>query len=295
MHSGRRVAVLSRGYGGSPRAYWLRWEHDQLMVHGAAPAGRLDGLADEPQLLARHLAQVPIIVGPRRSRSGRLACEQFGVDTLVLDDAFQHRQLARDCDIVLIHARMPLGGWALLPRGPMREPLGALRRADVVMITKADEAFNTLGALRERLRAINPTATLVTAVHEPDALLDVATGTVDAPSRLHGARAGLLSSIGDPEGFEATVRRLHATVVWHRAFPDHYRYRAADWDALSASRQAPRPDAIVTTEQDWVRLRPWFVARGSSLASPLWVLTVRMKILEGEAALDDRLARLYAR
>jgi tetraacyldisaccharide 4'-kinase len=186
---------------------------------------------------------------------------------------------------------MPLGGWALLPRGPMREPLTALARADVVVITKADEALELVGALAERLRALAPGATVVTAVHEPVDCFEPASHERQAPSQLAGRRLGLLSSIGDPAGFEATVRRLHATVNWHRAFPDHHRYTPADWTAVL--RQAgDRPvDAVLTTEKDWVRLAP-VAAEAGAPKVPVWVLCVAMRILSGEAGLDARLAGL---
>jgi tetraacyldisaccharide 4'-kinase len=251
------------------------------------------GLADEPQLLARRLGGVPILVGRRRDRTGRLASTQFGADTVILDDGFQHRRVQRDCDIVLIHARMPLGGWAVLPRGPMREPLSALSRAHVIIVTKADEALDTLGALEERLRSLNPHAALLTAVHEPWTLQEAMTGQGLDLKRLEGSRVGLLSSIGDPEGFEATVQRLQATVAWHRAFPDHHRYQAADWTTLCQRGQGIHPAAVVTTEKDWLRLKP--VMGNDRLNVPLWVLGVRLNILTGETLLDDRLAGLYAR
>jgi tetraacyldisaccharide 4'-kinase len=315
---GKRVAVLSRGYGGSRRHYWLRWESGRLMINGEgngtrdpsthpsseaigslrmSPTGlprELYGLADEPRLLAMHLEGVPIIVGARRDRTGWLACTEFGSDTVVLDDGFQHRGVRRDCEIVLIHARMPFGGWAMLPRGPMREPLTSLKRAHIVVMTKADEALELLEALRERLRSFNPEATFVTAAHEPTTLVDGLTGEPHDPNGLSGLRVGLLSSIGDPAGFESTIRRLQATVLWHRTFPDHYAYQAADWVATLEEAKERGPDVLITTEKDWVRLQPWTVDRGPWTV-PLWVLGVRMKVLSGEGELDARLASVYAR
>ena len=290
--SGHRVAVLSRGYAGSRRDYWLRSDHGQLTVNGEEQ-GVQDGLADEPQLLARHLDGVPIFIGVRREQTGRLACAQAHADTLVLDDGFQHRRVHRDCDIVLVSAQMPLGGWACLPRGPMREPLTSLRRAHVIMITKADEALNRLGALEEQLRSLNPDAAIVTAAHEPATLVDVFTGEAHDPKHLDGRCVGLLSSIGDPQGFEATIQRLHATISWHRAYPDHHPYQAADWTSLLQRQLGVRPDAIVTTEKDWVRLKP--VVGDRPLDVPVWVLGIRLAILNGEEALDARLGALYSR
>jgi len=293
MAQGRQVAVLSRGYGGRRRPYWLRMEGGQVLLDGRAGAVD-DGLADEPQLLAAHLAGTPIVVGPRRKETGRWAWDLFHSEVMILDDGLQHRQVHRDLEVVVVHARMPLGGWALLPRGPMREPLSALARAHIIMLTKADEAFETIAAMRERLQAIAPEAVVVTTAHEPAALVDAQSGQQESLKRLEGMRVALVSSIGDPAGFESTIRRLHATIGWHAAFPDHHRYRAADWTAICARATAHRPEALITTEKDWVRLRPIVAAHGS-WSRPLWVLNVRMHILEGEASLDDRLAGVCRR
>ena len=289
-----RVAVLSRGYGSARQDYWLESDRGRLLVNGQAQDAS-DGLADEPQLLAAHLEGVPIVVGARRDRTGHRACSELGAEALILDDGFQHRRLHRDCEIVLVHARMPLGGWPMLPRGPMREPLEALSRAHVVIITKADEALELLGALTERLRSFAKEADFLTAVHEPTRVLDAATGETSSARSLTGLRVGLVSSIGDPAGFEATLRRLPATVAWHLAFPDHHRYDANDWQAICSRSREGGLDAVVTTEKDWVRLQSqWRVASGEWRVA-LRVLGVEMRILSGESLLDDRLARLRAR
>ncbi len=291
--AGRRVAVLSRGYGGRPGPYWLRWDRGRLTLNGGELADP-GTVADEPQLLARRLPGVPVIVGPSREATGQLACREFGADTVVLDDGFQHRRVRRDCDIVLIHVRTPLAGFRWFPRGPMRESLTAVRRAHVAIITKADEALESVAALSERLRAINPELEVLSAAHEPVALVDPLSGLTQDPKPLAGHGVGLVSSIGDPEGFEATIRRLHASVVWHLAFPDHHRYQPADWDAIRRQVERRRPDALVTTAKDWVRLAP-LLGRAEEPQVPLRVLQVRMAILEGSDRLDDRLARVSPR
>jgi tetraacyldisaccharide 4'-kinase len=291
---GKRVCILSRGYGGrGGQPYWLTSRDRQLLINGQ-PTTALDGLADEPQLLSLHLPDVPIVVGARREQTGKRACDEFQADVVILDDGFQYRRLARDCEIVLVNARMPLGGWSLLPRGPMREPLISLRRADVLIITKADQSLDQLAALQERLRMFNPSALMATAVHEPTQLWDGISQELVSLDRLANGRVSLLSSIGDPEGFEDTVRRLGATVVSHMAYPDHHRYRPSDWqDVLDVASRAGA-EALVTTEKDWIRLQR-LTAHGSRLTVPIWVLRVQMRLLSGEDLLDDRLTRLRAR
>ena len=271
----------------------MRWAAERLVVGGRDQAGH-HSLADEPQWLARHLAGVPVVVGARRRRTARVACDEFQADVLVLDDGFQHRQLHRDCDIVLVRARTPFDGGRLFPRGPMREPLASLRRADVILVTKADEALGTLAALRERLQAIAPAALVVTAVHAPSTLTDGISGAVSAPQRVRGLRVGMCSSIGDPDGFEETLRRLEAVIAWHARFPDHHAYRQDDWARLVQRMTRERPEALVTTEKDWVRLQP-IVSAGLPSPVPVWVLGVQMTILDGAQELHDRLARVSAR
>jgi len=291
---GKRVAVLSRGYGGRLRPpYWMVWQEGRLLLRGH-PETASDGLADEPQLLARHLPEVPIVVGARREQTGQQAYDELHAQALLLDDGLQYRRLHRDCDIVLINARMPLGGWPLLPRGPMREPLSSLRRADVMIVTKVEQSLELSAALQERLKALNPKAIMATAVHEPVGLWDGESDASIPLSRLEGWRVNLLSSIGDPEGFEQTIRRLGAVVRAHLTYPDHYRYQHLDWDEILQTASRDGVEALVTTEKDLIRLRPLIRMR-SHTHVPVWVLRVQMRLLSGEALLDDRLAAVCVR
>jgi tetraacyldisaccharide 4'-kinase len=289
----KRACILSRGYGGSDkRPYILRQVGGQLDITGHRVPD--DELPDEPQLLAWHLADVPVVVGARRSTTGRLAVSTFHPDVILLDDGFQHRRLARDCEIVLVNARMPLSGWPLLPRGPMREPLASLRRADILIITKVDQAMESAAALRERLRALAPQAAVATAIHEPTDLEEPLRGERLPLDRITRGRVSLLSSIGDPEGFEQTVRQLGATILAHQAFPDHHRYRSYEWQEALQRASVLGVDAIVTTEKDLVRLRPWLRSVDPGRIS-VWVLRVRMRLLSGADTLHARLAALWRR
>lgn len=290
---GKRVAILSRGYGGRSGEYVLGWEQGRLLCDGV-PVAASDGLADEPQVLAQHLPGVTVWVGARREKTGRAACARGGCDVLLLDDGFQHRRVQRDLDVVLVRADMPPGGKPLLPRGPMREPLAALRRAHVVILTKSDEAWDRGGALRESLKRWAPQATVASASHVPTGLVDVLSGERHDVAHLGSRRVGLVSSIGDPRGFEATVSRCEASIAWHTAWPDHHCYREADWEALAAQAGREPLDAVVTTEKDWVRLAP-VASRGAArraLGVPLLVLRVEMQVVSDEAELDGRLAGL---
>ncbi len=291
---GQRVAILSRGYGGrQQKPYWLVAQAGQVLRNGHTGT---DGLPDEPQLLALHLPGTPILVGARREQTGSLAVAQFQTGVVILDDGFQYRRLHRDCEVVLINARMPLGGWPLFPRGPMREPLASLRRADVIIVTKVDQSLELAAAMQERLRSVSPTAIIATAVHEPLALKDGVTSETLSLDLLSRGRVSLLSSIGDPDGFEQTVRRMGATVVSHAAYPDHYAYQRQDWHAMLHAASRDRAEALVTTEKDWIRLQPYLEGmKGTSVSVPVWVLRIQMRFLSGEEHIDARLAAVCAR
>ena len=150
-----RVAVLSRGYGGAST------DQPQVVSAGDGPLTDWRTAGDEAYLLARRLPGVPVLVGRDRFASGLYACERFGAQVLVLDDGFQHHALHRDCDIVLIDASNPFGHGALLPRGTLREPLRALRRAQVVVLSRGGNGRGCgAGALRTNPAVCRPATDL---------------------------------------------------------------------------------------------------------------------------------------
>src|SRR5262249_51565977 len=125
---GAYPAVLSRGYGRRTRGVHVVWDRVGGRL-GAREAG------DEPRLLAEQLPGLPVVVGESRHEAGRAAIERLGADALVLDDGFQHRTLAKDLEILAVQGREPWGNGRLFPRGILREPLSALRRAHLVVVT----------------------------------------------------------------------------------------------------------------------------------------------------------------
>ena len=256
---GVRVAILTRGYGG-----------------------------DEPMVLRRLAAGVPVLVGADRVVSGRQAVAS-GAEALLLDDGFQHWRVHRDLDIVLIDATAPFGNGALLPRGPLREPVSHLRRAGVVVITKADGPQADVERVSAQVHAVHPEALVVTARYRPERFELWPAGTSQPLTALGGGRACVLSGIADPAAFEALVTRVGVVPVLTRRFVDHHPYCASDLEeVVSASREAGAA-WIVTTLKDAVRFPP---GRPAGTGIPIAVLHVTME-LDGEAALLRRLSAVY--
>ena len=121
-------------------------------------------------------------------------------------------------------------------------------------------------------------------------------GAAVPTEQLGKSRLALLSSVGDPEGFEQSARELGASIAWHRPYPDHYRYRPEDWAAIQSAAVAAGAAAILTTEKDLMRLRPLpAVQQAAASIVPLWVARVRFRFFDGEDRVDARLAALLAR
>ena len=250
---GLSVAVLSRGYG--------------------AATGR----NDEAMVLEENLPDVPHLQGPDRVGLAQTAIEELESEVLVLDDGFQHRRLARDLDVVLIDVTRPLRCEYLFPRGLLREPVGSLKRAGLVVLTRADQAgSDSLDTQRRWLQERFPALPVATAVHAPVALVG-ADDTRDETD-LTGKPVGAFCGIGNPEAFRRTLTDLGADVVAFQPFPDHHPYTRADVDDLRTWAATLPPDAAVaTTQKDLVKLRlPNLSGR------PLWAVRVGMRFTDGE-------------
>lgn len=258
---GCRPAILTRGYKAPP----------------GAPA-------DEVRELLAALPDVPVIVNPDRVAGAALARAAHAADCLVLDDGFQHRRLARDLDLVLIDALAPWGGGALLPAGRLREPLRALRRADLFVITRVNQAPTAvLEAIEDVLQQRAPGRPIVHAGVLPDALVS-STDQRRPAADLHGRAVLCVSGIGNPRTFELLV----ATLVAPRAtlrFPDHCQYSAAHVSRILARARDVHAEQVVTTRKDWVKLAPLWPDTGPGLVR----LDMRLTLAGDVAALEARL------
>jgi tetraacyldisaccharide 4'-kinase len=273
---GRAVAVLSRGYG--------REDEDRLViVHDGRKlrATTREG-GDEPVQIARALGNVPVIACSDRHRAGKMAERRFSVDTLVLDDGFQHHALARQGDIVLVDSTQPLEGLRLFPRGTLREPLAALGRAHLIVLTRCKDEKAVAGQWRA-LRARFPHVPVVRSRFAPASYLELHTGRRRVLQRHEGQKALLVCGVANPAAVRATAKEAGLKVVRMIALPDHAHPTKADllkWDAL---RRRLKADVVVVTDKDAVKLREMG-------AMPEGFLVLRIK-LDWLTEADEKLAK----
>jgi len=243
IERGRRPAVLTRGY--------RRSSAEPLVVIGPEPGLKVEAIGDEPAELARRLPGVPIVVDADRVRGGRTAVER-GADVVLLDDGFQHLRLARDLDLVLVDAGDPWGGGRLPPRGRLREPMSALRRASAVLLTKVPADHRTVVEAVAAAVAVYAPRVPVLAARLRLSRVRTPLGW-QGPQALAGRRLFAFAGVGRPQGFAALLAEAGAVMAGSRWFPDHHRYTSSDLAWLAAAAAAAGA-TLVSTGKDAVKL-----------------------------------------
>jgi tetraacyldisaccharide 4'-kinase len=249
---GYRVSILTRGYRRTSkgvRIYSAGRDRPQ-------PGGSQDG--DEAQLLLRHLSATAVGVAARRHDAGVAIEKQAAIDVHLLDDGFQHLQLARACDIVLIDASNPWGARTVagrtLPRA-LREPIEALRRAQALVLTRCEQVEpSALQILENNLRRIHPAAPVFHSRTHLTGFRTSAEAAPTPPRELAGQRAVAFCGLGNPENFLAMLRGEGIGIAAARCFPDHHHYNDQDIDQLNDLVRSHGAACLITTEKDVVNL-----------------------------------------
>lgn len=212
-------------------------------------------------------------------------------DIAVLDDGFQHSQLYRDLNIVMINGVRPFGTGHLIPLGSLREPLHQLSRAQLFVITHADKISEKQKLdLASTLRSYAPNVGILEAAHVPERLFRARDGKEVETKFLAGKELISVSGIGFPESFNWTLESLGGKVKRSFEFSDHYSYNREELEEIRKQKHKGLAQEIVVTEKDYLR-SPELL---TETLDPL-VLGVKLKIISGENLLDDRLHRLLVR
>ena len=276
---GRKVAILSRGYRRKEASFWKRLFMQVVEPPLVVSDGKhvlLDSElgGDEPYMLASNLPGVAVVVDRNRVKAGRYAVKRLGCDTIILDDGFQYQRLKHSVEVVLVDSTNPFGNGNMLPRGILREPARHLKRADIIFLTKCR---GDVSAVRAEVRKYNDRAEIVECKHSPLVLKDVWSREERPLSWLDGKTTCTLSGIASPKGFENSLRRMGAKVIWCERYADHHRYASSEiLYALNRSADMGA-DALVTTEKDAVRF-----PRFETVPIPCFYLRIAIEILSGE-------------
>ena len=277
---GYRVVILNRGY----RAGWSG--QVGLVSDGKKIYMTVAEAGDEAYLLAKSLPSIPVVIGRDRIITGQYAVKELKAEVIILDDGYQHWQLARDLDIVLIDALNMFGNNFVLPRGTLREPLSNLARAQAFLLTKVDQSTNdAIDIIHDTLTRYNAKALVVESNHRPKCFVEIeewykGLRTTDvALETIRSQKVVALSAIGNPSSFEQTILDIGVAEVCGIRYADHHDYTMAEMQEIMERSISENAFALITTEKDAVKIPPEFIHSDRKL--PLYVLSIAVHFTEG--------------
>ncbi len=269
---GFRVAILSRGYKRKSKVPVLLVSDGKTILTTPEAAG------DEPYLMASSLKNVPVVVGADRYKSGIYSAEHTGANIFILDDGYQHLQLHRDINILLIDASNPYGNGHLLPKGILREPLNGISRADCVIVTRANEGEKS--TIESLVRKHSHDAPVFYASYKAADITDP-DGKSYGVNAIKGKMVFIFSGIANPKSFRRSIENIGGKVVGEISYTDHYWYKSDDLRKIMKEASAVSADAVVTTAKDAVRLQGIDLYDISENKMKLLILHVDMVIEDG--------------
>jgi len=237
------VAILSRGYGRNTKKTVLVTDGNKIQSDWLS-------VGDEAFLIAHSLRSIPVVVDKNRFRGGNFLIKNYNPDIIILDDAFQHRRIKRDIDIVLLNCIETLENHRLIPFGNLREPLGQLKRADIIVLSKSN-----LGGFPEDIHIEQfSEAPLHKAEIKAESFLLDKDKTKTPVHNYHNKTCVMVTSVGSPDGVAKIADTMNLTVATHLRFQDHHVYSQRDCNKINNTVKEKNGDYILTTEKDIFKL-----------------------------------------
>tara|TARA_B110000014_G_scaffold233358_1_gene196616 strand:- start:43 stop:894 length:852 start_codon:yes stop_codon:yes gene_type:complete len=269
--NGFKPGILTRGYGGKSK------KQVNVVCDGKSILSSHEWVGDEAVMMAEKLKNVPIITGSDRFQTGRYALENFEIDTLILDDGFQHLALRRDLDILLCDHERPLGNNHLFPAGELREPASETRRADMICFTRylggpvkfPSKYLGVIPQIKAHLRL--------------DSIINMDNGDVCEVEVLKNQSVAAFCGIAYPEGFRQILQDTHIQLKMFKAFPDHHEYSLNDIKELEAKALKEGGELILVSEKDAVKLKDF------KFSLPFYKVVIDLEILEGREIFNNNI------
>ena len=269
--NGYKPAILTRGYGGKSNKLV------NVVCDGKSLLLSPDRVGDEAVMMAEKLKNVPIITGSDRFQTGRYALENFEIDTLILDDGFQHLALRRDLDILLCDHQRPLGNNHLFPAGELREPASETQRADMVCFTRylggpvkfSQKFLGSIPQIKTHLRL--------------DSIINMENDAVCDAEALKNQPVVAFCGIANPEGFRQILEDSQVQLKVFKAFPDHHVYSLQDIKDLEFRAFEEGGKLILVSEKDAVKLKD------IKFSLPVYKVVIDLEILEGREIFNKKI------
>lgn len=241
---GEKVCILSRGYGReNPKSRVLVSDCEKVLT-----SAQISG--DEPfELANKLLGKAVVISDANRVSAAEFALENFGITAFVLDDAFQHQKAKRDLNIVCIDATNPFGNYKVLPFGILREPLENLKRADAIVITRADLS-DKINELKSEITKFTNAPIFISSNKFSNI-----TELKNFPAKIKDQRSFAFCALGNPDNFFAQLKSENVKLVSTLNFPDHHFYTESDAEEIETNAKHHGAEVLLTTAKDAVKLK----------------------------------------
>jgi tetraacyldisaccharide 4'-kinase len=250
---GEKVCILTRGYGRENRKERILVSDGEKILADVKKAG------DEPfELALKLLGKAMIVADASRVAAANWARENFEVTAFVLDDGFQHQAAKRDLDIVLLDATNPFGNSKTLPFGILREPLENLKRADLIIVTRANLIDKSqISNLKSQISNLNPTCPIITAENKISNLVELKDflTLANPKSQIPNLKSLAFCALGNPDNFFEQLSLENFDLAATKKFPDHHRYAQADIEKLETEARQKGAEILLTTAKDAVKLK----------------------------------------
>jgi tetraacyldisaccharide 4'-kinase len=274
----KRVVVLTRGYKRKSKSQVIVASENLSTV-------AWEECGDEPFLIAQYLKEGCVIVNPKRRAAARWAADKLSPDVFILDDGYQHLQLARDLDIVLIDSSTPLQSRNIMPLGVLREPLSALKRADLIVLSKISDS-SLKQQISQQISSYYNGQTVETG-YRLSSVSQFETEQKLEPSALLDKQVLAFCGIGNPNSFFQLLREKGLRVEKEAIFPDHYAYSNLDLMSLEREGLKLGIDYLVTTAKDALKL-----SGNLQLSLPVLIFHIEVEFISGEEALWSEIQKI---
>ena len=275
------------GTGKSPMVAWLcRFWIERNLRPGIISRGYQKATAegnDEFLEMLHRFPNIPHIQHKDRATAIQQLLQTEPVDVIILDDAFQHRRVERNVDMVLLDATAPFGFGHIFPRGTLRESWESLRRADMVLLSRSDLVSEAeRQKIRQQVLRINPNIIWGETIHVPTSFVSLESLDEKPIESLCGQSALAFCGIGNPAAFRKTLERCGVHVAKLMPFPDHYRFTATDANLLVQAARELGTDTLLCTMKDFVKLH-----RSDFSGMSLCAVSMEIRFTVGESAVGE--------
>ena len=283
------VSVGNLTWGGTGKTPFVEYLAKRISDRIKTPLILTRGYShDEVEQFKHHLPKAVIGVGKERFEVGQKIANEQKIDIGILDDGFQHWNIQRDLDIVMVNALNPFGNEKLIPRGILREPLSALKKAHIIIISHSNLITpKELQMLRRKLHELAPQTHLVDAYLEPLFFYRAIKRVRVTLDRLEKHKVTTFSGVGAPRSFQLMLSRMRIKPVRNFEFTDHHEFSKQELTEIKNISQSASAEEVITTEKDFYR-NPDLI---TETLNPL-ILATRLRISAGEEFLMEKLYRL---